>query len=105
MGKDRLSLVSAHDSGDHMGKQHVFVQDEEGQIEEVTRHSEISAFRDRPEAESLLVMVNRKRVEKVREIAKKGQFVSVPGEGACHVTRIPPDRGESTNESLKIVSQ
>jgi len=40
------------------GYERVFVRNEDGHIEEIPKHSEtISAFRDRPEVEHLLVVL------------------------------------------------
>jgi HD superfamily phosphohydrolase len=57
------------------GDKGVFVQDEE-KVDEVTRHSEmISAFRDKPEIESFLVVLNPSKAEAIRNRAEQGQFL------------------------------
>lgn len=56
----------------------VFVLDWEETIDEVAEHSEmIAAFRDRPEAESLLIVIDPAKVPDIKELAKKGQFIVV----------------------------
>jgi len=47
-----------------------------GHINEVAEHSEtISALRDRPEAESLLIIIDVTKKEDIERIAKDNQFV------------------------------
>ena len=54
----------------------VFVLDWQGDIEEVDGHSDtISTFRDRPEAESLLIVIDTTKAPVIRELGKKGQFI------------------------------
>jgi hypothetical protein len=54
----------------------VFVVDWEGDIEEVAAHSDtISAFRDRPEAESLLIAIDTAKASVIEELGKKGRFI------------------------------
>jgi HD superfamily phosphohydrolase len=58
------------------GYERVFVRDEEGHIDEVPKHSEtISAFRDRPEVEPFLVVLDPDKVDRIREVAHSGQFI------------------------------
>jgi HD superfamily phosphohydrolase len=54
----------------------VFVVDWQGDIEEVGEYSNtISAFRDRPEAESLLIVVDTAKTAAIEKIGKNGQFI------------------------------
>ena len=54
----------------------VFVQDEQNNVEEILRHSEtISAFRDRPEAESFLVVLDQSKAGQIKNTAEAGQFL------------------------------
>jgi len=58
------------------GQEGVFILDWEGHINEVAEHSEtISALRDRPEAESLLIIIDVTKKEDIERIAKDNQFV------------------------------
>jgi hypothetical protein len=58
------------------GDERVFVVDWEGDIEEVAAHSEtISAFRDRPEAESLLIVINEKASDTIRDVGRNMHFL------------------------------
>jgi hypothetical protein len=58
------------------GDKSVFVQDEENTVDEVIRHSEmISAFRDKPEIESFLVVLNQSKAEAIKKRADQGQFL------------------------------
>jgi HD superfamily phosphohydrolase len=59
-----------------LGGRGVFVLDEQNNVEEVTKHSEtISAFRDRPEIESFLVLLNPSKAEGIKRTADGGQFL------------------------------
>jgi uncharacterized protein len=61
------------------GDEGVFVLDWDGSIEEVAERSDtISAFRDRPEAESLLIVINDSLKSHIQNLATKGQFVQPP---------------------------
>lgn len=52
----------------------VFVLDRNGDIDEVAKHSDtITAFRDRPEGESLLVVIDHSKVDRVTELAEKAK--------------------------------
>jgi hypothetical protein len=58
------------------GDERVFVLGWEGDIEEVAEHSDvISALRDRPEAESLLIIVDVTKKEMIEQLATRNQFV------------------------------
>ncbi len=60
------------------GDERVFVVDWQGDIEEVDEHSDtISTFRDRPEAESLLIVIDTTKAPVIRELGEKGQFIVV----------------------------
>jgi hypothetical protein len=60
------------------GDERVFVVDWQGDIEEVDEHSDtILTFRDRPEAESLLIVIDTTKAPVIRELGKKGQFIVV----------------------------
>ena len=60
------------------GDERVFVVDWQGQIEEVGEHSDtISAFRDRPEAESLLIVIDTGKEDHIKALADGGQFIIV----------------------------
>jgi len=49
-----------------------------GDIEEVGEHSDtISTFRDRPEAESLLIVIDIAKAPVIREVGEKRQFIVV----------------------------
>jgi len=61
------------------GDERVFVIDGQGSIEEVGAHSDtISAFRDRPETEDLLIVLDTAEAPRIRELGKTGQFILVP---------------------------
>jgi hypothetical protein len=58
------------------GDEHVFVLGWDRNIEEITEHSDtISAFQDRPEAESLLIIVDEKKKHGIESAAKEHHFV------------------------------
>jgi len=58
------------------GDERVFVLGWKGHIEEVVQHSDtISALRDRPEAESLLIVIDPDKKEKIEKLVKENQFV------------------------------
>jgi HD superfamily phosphohydrolase len=60
------------------GEEGVFVVDWDGSIEEVAELSDtITAFRDRPEAESLLVIINDTATSPIKTVATQGQFVQL----------------------------
>jgi hypothetical protein len=60
------------------GDERVFVVDWQGDIEEVGEHSDtIAVFRDRPEAESLLIGVDTAKAPVIRELGEKRQFIVV----------------------------
>lgn len=76
-----LDLKTTMYKGD--GDERVFVVDWQGDIEEVGEHSDtISAFRDRPEAESLLIVIDPAKAPVIRELGKKRQFIVVPADSA-----------------------
>ena len=76
----------------------VFVQDEENKVEDITRHSElISAFRDKPEIESFLVVLNPSKVEAIKKKADQGQFLFQRNKRQGPV-RIPAQRESRPNE-------
>ncbi|MBI4292029.1 MAG: HD domain-containing protein [Betaproteobacteria bacterium] len=61
------------------GDEGVFVRDWGGNIEEVTGLSgTITAFRDRPEVESLLIVVDGSKAEQIRALGIDGQFILPP---------------------------
>jgi HD superfamily phosphohydrolase len=67
------------------GDERVFVVDWEGDIEEIAAHSEtISAFRDRPESEYLLIVLDETKDEVIQSLGKKSQFIVVREKGAPH---------------------
>lgn len=84
----------------------VFVRDEEGRIDEVPKHSEtISAFRDKPEAEPLLVVLASDKTDRIRRIAHEGQFIGIAKASIRECTRleldferIPPSREEKERD-------
>jgi hypothetical protein len=56
------------------GGARVFVDDGDGGIEEVSQHSEtITAFRDKPEAESFLIVLDQNKRSRIEETARDGQ--------------------------------
>ena len=58
------------------GHKSVFVMDEFAGIKEVAEHSEmIAAFRDRPETEWLLVILNDGKADDMLRVAKEGRFI------------------------------
>jgi hypothetical protein len=58
------------------GKKSVFVMDEYDGVKEVAEHSEmIAAFRDRPETEWLLVILNDDKADEILQVAKDGRFI------------------------------
>lgn len=60
------------------GDEQVFVVDWQGGIEEVPEYSDtISAFRDRPEAEPLLIVIDPARTDAIRELGERRQFIVV----------------------------
>jgi uncharacterized protein len=60
------------------GDERVFVVDWQGKIEEVGEHSDtISTFRDRPEAESLLIAIDTGKESHIKDLARGGQFIVV----------------------------
>lgn len=73
-----LDLKTTMYKGD--GDERVFVLDWQGQIEEVGEHSDtISAFRDRPEAESLLIVIDTTKVSAITKLGQDRQFIIVRG--------------------------
>ena len=49
----------------------------DGTIDDVTERSDtITAFRDRPEAEALLIVLDEGSAERIETLAKKGQFIA-----------------------------
>ena len=55
----------------------VFVVARDGSIDEVASHSDtINAFRDRPEAESLLIVLNPQRSNDITKLGIAGQFIA-----------------------------
>jgi hypothetical protein len=91
-GEDFYLLDSATTMYKGLGGQGVFVQDEQGDVDEIPRHSEtISAFRDRPEAESFLIVLNQSRAEEIKKTAEGGQFLLLR-KNRQNVARIPPKR-------------
>ena len=60
------------------GDERVFVVGWQGGIEEVGEHSDtISTLRDRPEAESLLIVINTAKESEIKDVGEKGQFIVV----------------------------
>jgi uncharacterized protein len=56
--------------------EHVFVLGWDRSIEEIAEHSDtISAFQDRPEAESLLIIVDAMKQKKIERLAREHRFV------------------------------
>jgi uncharacterized protein len=59
------------------GNEHVFVLDWDHKIEEITEHSDtISAFQDRPEAESLIIIIDSRKEKPIAKRAMEDEFVS-----------------------------
>jgi uncharacterized protein len=66
------------------GDGRVFVLGWDGAIDEVSDHSEtITAFRDRPEAESLLIVLDYAKLSRIQEAARMGQFLA-PSRVSAH---------------------
>jgi hypothetical protein len=62
------------------GDERVFVLDWQGSIEEVGEHSDtISAFRDRPEADSLLIVIDTSKEAGIAKLGKDRKFIVVRG--------------------------
>jgi hypothetical protein len=54
------------------------VVDWQGEIEEVGEHSDIiSTLRDRPEAESLLIVIDTDKISDIKALGTRGQFIVV----------------------------
>ena len=58
------------------GDEQVFVLDWQGDIREIAEHSvTISSLRDRPEAESILIVIDTKKEKAIESLAKKSDFI------------------------------
>jgi uncharacterized protein len=89
-GEEFHLLDSATTMYKGLGGHGVFVQDEQKNVEEILRHSEtISAFRDRPEAESFLVVLDQRKAGQIKSTAEAGQFLLLRNK-AQGAPRIPP---------------
>jgi HD superfamily phosphohydrolase len=86
------------------GDQRVFVRDEEGHIDEIPKHSEtISVFRDRPEVEPFLVVLDSSKEGRIKKVAQSGQFIGVDKNDAVEsaqlkldLQRMPPSREKTS---------
>jgi len=90
-----------------LGGQGVFVQDEQNNVEEILRHSEtISALRDRPEAESFLVVLDQGKAGQIKNTAEAGQFLLLPGkaQGAARIPAKSERHSDRTGSTLTAVT-
>jgi len=68
----------------------VFVVSKDGSVAEVAEHSyTINMFRDRPESEWLLVILNKAKAKDICTLARKGAFVSQIQDDGEKATRSP----------------
>ena len=68
----------------------VFVVDQDGEIDEILAHSELmSALRDKPEHEALLVIINNDKRSEIESIANDMQAIpSTNGKGKKRSRRV-----------------
>jgi HD superfamily phosphohydrolase len=58
------------------GDEHVFVLDWDGDVKEISEHSDtISTLRDRPEAETLLIIIDTTKRKRIESLATKNHFI------------------------------